>query len=168
MKINDTIKQDWKFYSLLAIILALVVLKTCVWKPAPKPPISVEPELIRQDSFRTVIKYHDSTRIKTIIKHRELVKTILKDSTACYTEVLYVSESCEGVIAKDSILIGALYGQHRNDSIIQLKQDSIITQKSDSIRIYKRKLKWAKLKTKGVIALWVIREAVGVGAKVGR
>lgn len=163
MKYNDTIGAI--IIGILLTVIVVLAFKDC---NGPKPAISainLKPELIRKDSFRTVIKYHDSTRVKTVIKHRELVKTILKDSTKCYTEVLYVSESCETVILKDSILINALYGQHRNDSIIDLKKDSIIVQKSDSIKTITRKLKWAKLKTKGVIALWLAREAVGVGVK---
>lgn len=166
-------KKFYDKYSWLIIILLLVIigLKFCSPSTSRKEttvPISLKNETRIKDSFRTVIKYHDSTRVKTVIKHRELIKTILKDSTACFTEVLYVSESCEDVMAKDSILISSLYGQHKNDSIISLKKDSIITQKSDSISTLSKKLKWQKLKTKGIIALWVIREAVGVGAKVAR
>lgn len=164
MKYNDTIGAI--IIGILLTVIVIMSFKDCAGHKETTVPINLKNETRIKDSFRTVIKYHDSTRIKTVIKHRELVKTILKDSTACYTEVLYVSESCEGVIAKDSILISSLYGQHKNDSIINLKKDSIIVQKSDSISTLSKKLKWQKLKTKGVIALWVIREAVGVGAKV--
>lgn len=160
--------KDICILGLAVCVIALFFLRDCHREPKPINPIDLKLELKAQDSFRTVIKYHDSTKIKTVINHRELVKTVLKDSTKCYTEVLYVSKSCETVIAKDSILINALYGQHRNDSIIDLKKDSVIVQKSDSIKTLTRKLKWAKLKTKGVIALWLAREAVGVGLKINR
>lgn len=160
----ESIKQDKKFYALLLIILLLVVFRTCVYKPKPITPIDLKPKLIRKDSFRTVIKYHDSTRLTVLKKWRTI--TNIKDSVKCYTEIMPFIQACDTVILKDSILINALYGQHKNDSIIDLKKDSIIVQKSDSIKTLTRKLKWAKLKTKGVIALWLVREAVGVRPKL--
>ena len=156
--------KDICIFGLVACVIALFFLSDCHREPKPVNQIDLKPELIRKDSFRTVIKYHDSTRLTVLKKWRTI--TNIKDSVKCYTEIMPFIQACDTVILKDSILINALYGQHRNDSIIDLKKDSIIVQKSDSIKTLTRKLKWAKLKTKGVIALWLAREAVGVGVKL--
>jgi hypothetical protein len=151
------------FLIIVLLILAGLFLKRCN-KPAVYVPINMVKEMAVKDSFRTVIKYHDSTRIHHLNKWRNI--THINDSTPCYTEIKYIIAQCDTVIKYDSILIVALRGQHVNDTIIQTKQDSIIIQKSDSITILKRKLKWAKLKTKGVIALWILREGAGVATKI--
>ena len=161
MKYNDTIGAI-----IIGILLTVIVVMSFNKCGDSKPvnQIDLKPELIRKDSFRTVIKYHDSTRLTVLKKWRTI--TNIKDSVKCYTEIMPFIQACDTVILKDSILINALYGQHKNDSIIDLKKDSVIVQKSDSIKTLTRKLKWAKLKTKGVIALWLAREAVGVGVKL--
>jgi hypothetical protein len=127
--------KDWSpFLAFVFLgILVIMMFKRCGM--SPQPAITVIPEQARTDSFRTVIKYQDSTRIKTIVNHRTVVKTVLKDSTPCYTEIVEVVKSCEKVIAADSILIGSLKSQHINDSTIIFKQ--FIRIKGDSAHIVK-------------------------------
>jgi len=131
---------------------------------APQPAIGVIPEMKIRDSFRTVIKYHDSTRVKTIVKHRTVVKTALKDSTKCYTEIVQVVESCEKVIAADSVLITSLKANIANDSAIIFKQGLML--KADSLKICKlnKKVKRNKIIAKVAFITGLIGGgAAGVG-----
>lgn len=106
---------------------------------------NVTPELIKRDSFRTIIKYRDSIRIKRI-HHWNKIKLI--DTLPCDTFVKLVISKCDTVIKYDSLQIVSL-----NDLV---KQDSVIIgkllegKKEDSLSIVKlnRKLKRQKLLTK--------------------
>lgn len=141
--------DNGRFIALILLIASLwlmISLKQCN-KPVTYTPVSL-PELHIKDSFRTVIKYHDSTRIKTVTDHRTVVKTFIKDSTKCYTEIVQIVESCERVIAADSILISSLKANIANDSAIIFKQGLMI--EGDSLQICKlnKKLKRQKMITK--------------------
>ena len=165
MKINSDNLKALAFG--IIITLAIVFLfKNCGSEPKPPAPINLTPEIKAQDSFRTIIKYIEKERIKEVVKWQKTKEKYQSDSVPCYTEVRYVIAQADTVMKVDSLLISALKNQHNNDTVIQVKQADIITQKTDSIATLSKKLKWQKLKTKGVIALWVIREAVGVGVKI--
>ena len=70
--------KDICIFGLVACVVALFFLRDCHREPKPVNQIDLKPELIRKDSFRTVIKYHDSTKVKTVINHRTLFKTMIR------------------------------------------------------------------------------------------
>lgn len=123
--------KDWSpVVALVAIFLLLMNLRGC--DPSKPKPVVI-PEQARTDSFRTVIKYQDSTRIHYITKWRN--KTRLVDSSPCYTEVKTIIAECDTIIKVDSILISSLKGQVSNDSVIIFKKGLML--KADSIHIVK-------------------------------
>ena len=161
---NNDNRGFWALVLLILSIVLLVLLKRC--EPKLPTPINI-PELHIKDSFRTVIKYHDSVRVHHLNKWKLFKEQQLKDTTnPCNTEIRFVIQKADTVIKADSSLISSQRELIKLDSIIQLKQDSIISQKSDSIKTLTRKLKWAKLKTNGVITLWILREGVVVAEKI--
>ena len=124
--------RDWSpfiAFVLLGICL-LLMFKRC---DAPEPAIGVIPELKVKDSFRVVIKYHDSTRLHYLSKWR--FKTRMIDSSPCYTEVKTIIAQCDTVIMFDSILITSLKANIANDSVIIFKQGLML--KADSLQICK-------------------------------
>lgn len=125
--------KDWSpFLAFVFLgILVIMMFKRCGM--SPQPSIAVIPEMARTDSFRTVIKYHDSVRVNYITKWRN--KTRLVDSSPCYTEVKTIIAECDTIIRVDSILISSLKGQVSNDSVIIFKQGLML--KADSIHIVK-------------------------------
>lgn len=181
--ILESIKQDKKFYALLLIILLLVVFRTCVWNPKPYVPIDLKPEIKAQDSLKDVVDSLDktskilqekaykldSTAKFYVNKYRFYkAKYLAKaDSLPCGNEIIFLTQSCDSVIAQDSISNLAWRELHKNDSteisalknltriqdIISIKKDTIIQQKSDSIRVLTRKLKWQKVGTKAAFLL---------------
>lgn len=136
---------------LIVLIVTALILKQCN-KPIPYIPVSIANETRIKDSFRVVIKYHDSTRIKTVTDHRVKVVTMLKDSTKCYTEIVEIAKSCETIIRADSVLIDALKGQHGNDSVIITKLSDKVLSDSLTIKKLNKRLKRQKLITK--LAFW--------------
>ena len=106
---------------------------------------NIPPELIKRDSFRTIVKYRDSIRIQHV-HHWNKIKLI--DTLPCDTFVKLVISKCDTVIKYDSLTIVSL-----NDLV---KQDSVIIgkllegKKEDSLSIVKlnKKLKRQKLLTK--------------------
>lgn len=188
--------KDICIFGLVACVVALFFLKDCHREPKPVNQIDLKPELKAQDSLKNVVDSLDktskilqdkaykldSTAKFYVNKYRFYKAKFLskQDSTPCGKEIIFLTQACDSVIAKDSIRDLAWKELHKNDSIqienfknltriqdiISIKKDTIIQQKTDSIKTLTRKLKWAKLKTKGVIALWLAREAVGIGMKV--
>lgn len=150
-------KYSWLI--ILLLVLALVFLKNC--NSEPKPPINLKPEIKLQDSFRTVIRYKDSVRIKQLVKWSVIKKEVENDSTPCGNEIRYIVQEADTIIRIDSSEISSLKNLVSVDSIIQKKQAKQI----DSLT---HKLKWQKIKTKLILAGWVIREAVGIGAKIAK
>jgi len=147
--------------SIIAVlILTALVFKQCN-KPIPYVPINIANETRIKDSFRVVIKYHDSTKIKTITDHRIKVVTMLKDSTKCYTEIVQIAQSCETVIRADSVLIDALKGQHSNDSVIIDKLSDKVLADSLTIKKLNKRLKRQKLITKFAFGIGAILGGVG-------
>lgn len=142
----------------------LTLLKSCESKPISS--IDLKPELKLQDSFRTIYKYKDSIQVKEVVKWKKTREKALNDTIPTYTEVVHIIHSCDTVLMADSSLIVSLKNLVGIQDIISVKKDSLITQKTDSIKLLSKKLKWSKLKTKGVLALWLIRESVEVGLRV--
>ena len=127
----ERIKQDWMPF------IAFVLLGICVlllFKRCPSTqPVLAQPDLKVRDSFRTVIKYHDSVRVNYITKWRN--RTHLVDSSPCYTEVKTIIAECDTIIKVDSILITSLKANIQSDSAIIFKQSLML--KADSIHIVK-------------------------------
>ena len=106
---------------------------------------NIPPELVKRDSFRTIVKYRDSIRIQHV-HHWNKIKLI--DTLPCDTFVKLVISKCDTVIKYDSLTIVSL-----NDLV---KQDSVVIgkllegKKEDSLSIVKlnKKLKRQKLLTK--------------------
>lgn len=124
--------RDWSPFIAFVLlgVCILLMFKRC---DAPQPAIAVIPEMKIRDSFRTVIKYHDSTRLHYLSKWR--FKTRLIDSTVCYTEVKTIIAECDTVIMADSILITSLKANIANDSVIIFKQGLML--RADSLQICK-------------------------------
>ena len=148
-----------RFLALIGIVCLLVlgafVLKRCN-KPEPSGPVAI-PEIKIRDSFRTVIKYHDSTRINVLNKWRNLTR--ITDSTPCYTEIVPFIQACDTVIKADSVLIGDLKKVIELDSIILVKT---INNKNDTIKLLTKEVKKQKWQKRGILALWILREGLGV------
>lgn len=123
--------KDWSpVVALVAIFLLLMNLRGC--DPSKPKPVVI-PEQARTDSFRTVIKYQDSVRVKEVLKWRTM--TQITDSVKCYEVLVPFIAQCDTVIKYDSILITSLKGQVSNDSVIIFKQGLML--KADSIHIVK-------------------------------
>ena len=134
-------KKFYDKYSWLIIILllALVVFKTCNSEPKPVQGINLKPEIKAQDSFRTIIKYKDSVRIKEVLKWRNM--THITDSVKCYTEIIPFIAQCDTIILHDSILIGTMDKALDLDSTIQNKLINRISQDSAKIVKLEKKVK---------------------------
>lgn len=107
---SDKIKN----YIIIGLGLTLVIiwlLRSCESKP-------IQVNTPRQDSFRTVIKYHDSTRLHHINKWRTITRIV--DSVKCYEEIKYLIAECDTIIKIDSVQIASLKGLVRLDSNIQV------------------------------------------------
>lgn len=153
--------RDWSPFIafVLLVIWLLLMFNRC---DSPQPAIGVIPEMKIRDSFRTVIKYHDSTRVHYLSKWR--FKTRMIDSSPCYTEVKTIIAECDTVIMADSVLISALKGQVSNDSVIIFKQSLML--KADSLKICKlnKKVKRNKIIAKVAFITGLIGGgAAGVG-----
>ena len=124
--------RDWSPFIAFVLlgVCILLMFKRC---DAPQPAIAVIPEMKIRDSFRTVIKYHDSTRVHYLSKWR--IKTRMTDSSPCYTEVKTIIAQCDTVIMADSVLITSLKANIANDSAIIFKQGLML--KADSLQICK-------------------------------
>lgn len=151
--------RDWSPFIAFVLlgICILLMFKRC---DAPQPAIGVIPEMKIRDSFRTVIKYHDSTRVHYLSKWR--FKTRMIDSSPCYTEVKTIIAECDTVIMADSVLISALKGQVSNDSVIIFKQSLML--KADSVYIGKLN---KKVKRNRTIAKIAFITGLGLGGVVG-
>jgi hypothetical protein len=152
----ERIKQDWMPFIAFVLlgICVLLLFKRC---PSTQPALA-QPDLRVRDSFRTVIKFHDSVRVNYITKWRN--RTHLVDSSPCYTEVKTIIAECDTIIKVDSILISSLKDQANNDSVIIFKQGLML--RADSIHIAKLN---KKVKRNRRIALGlgaVLAGAVGV------
>jgi hypothetical protein len=130
------VKYSWL---IIILLLALVFLKFCNSDPKPVTPIDLKPELKAQDRFRTVIRYHDSTRVQVLKKWKTI--TQIHDSVKCYEEIKYVIQACDTVLKVDSILISSLKAQHNNDTVIQVKLFERIRQDSVTITKLNKKVK---------------------------
>lgn len=122
-----------KNYALLicVIIIALLFIFKGCNKDVTYKPVTIE--TVRQDSFRTVIKYHDSTRVHHINKWRNMTRIV--DSTVCYTEIVNLIAECDTIIKIDSVQISSLKGLVKLDSNIQVILFKRI--RSDSVLITK-------------------------------
>lgn len=193
MKYNDTIGAI--IIGILLTVIVVMSFNKC-GDSKPVNQIDLKPELKAQDSLKGVVDSLDktskilqdkaykldSTAKFYVNKYRFYKAKFLskQDSTPCGKEIIFLTQACDSVIAQDSIRDLAWKELHKNDSteisslknltriqdIISIKKDTIIRQKSDSIKTLTRSLRRQKLKTKGVIALWLAREAVGIGIKV--
>ncbi len=132
---TERIKTYLLFVS-LGVILLLWLCRGC-GKDIVNPPMNTYKH--RQDSFRTIIKYRDSTRVKDLIKWRNLTR--ITDSAPCYTQIIPIIQACDTIIVHDSIEIVSLKGLDSLDS-------TIIALKTDTIKTLRLKLKWQKVKTK--------------------
>jgi hypothetical protein len=123
--------KNWSpVVALVLIFILLMQLRGC--DPKKIEP-TIIPEQARTDSFKTVIRYQDSVRIKEVLKWRTMTR--IKDSVKCYEVLVPFIAQCDTVIKVDSILITSLKGQVSNDSVIIFKQSLML--KADSIHIVK-------------------------------
>lgn len=151
MQISQKIKIA---LSIIAVLMGTaLILKQCN-KPIPYVPLNIKNETRIKDSFRVVIKIHDSTRLHHLNKWR----TIVRDSTPCYTEIRTVIAQCDTVIKYDSIEIVALKGLVNIDSVIIGKLSDKVLSDSLTIKKLNKRLKRQKLITKF---------AFGLGATIG-
>ena len=146
--------------ALFLLIALVVVMFTCNRTPKPIEPINVPTKA--QDSFRVVIKYRDSVRIKDVLKWRTL--THITDSTKCFTEIVPFIQACDTIIVHDSILISTMDKALDLDSTVQRGLISRI--QSDSVKIVKLN---RKVKRNRRIALFFgAVVAGGVGLRMGK
>lgn len=129
MKIN---KDNYKLLAIILLsttILILSELRSC--SPDPVTPLGFKPEIKLQDSFRTIIKYKDSVRVKELVKWRNMTR--INDSFPCYSEIKTIIAEADTIIKIDSTEIGNLKALVSLDSVIQVKLfDRIV---SDSVII---------------------------------
>lgn len=157
MKIN---KDNYLIGALILLTLALIVslFKKCESKPIT--PIGLKPEIKRQDSFRTIIKYKDSVRIKELVKWRTIKHSA--DSFPCYTEIKYIIAQADTIIKIDSTEISNLKALVSLDSVIQVKLfDRIV---SDSVIICQLT---RKVKRNRTIAKLAFLAGLGSGGYLG-
>lgn len=122
---------------------------------------NVTPELIKRDSFRTIIKYRDSIRIKHVHHWHEVKNN--PDSLPCDTFVKILISKCDTVIKYDSLQIVSLNDLVKQDSVIIGKLLEGKTEDSLSIVKLNRKLKRQKVLTKvGFITGVLAGGAVGI------
>lgn len=122
---------------------------------------NITPELIKRDSFRTIIKYRDSIRLKTVIKWKKI--RLNPDTLPCDTFVKLVISQCDTVIKYDSLQIVSLNDLVKQDSVIIGKLLDGKTEDSLSIVKLNKKLKRQKVLTKvGFISGIFIGGAVGI------
>ena len=151
-----------RFYILTIFVLMCVciLLLTNKCKREVKPSASITPELIKRDSFRTIVKYRDSVRIQHV-HHWNKIKLI--DTLPCDTFVKLVISKCDTVIKYDSLQIVSLNNLVKQDSVIIGKL--LEGKKEDSLSIVKlnKKLKRQKVLTKlGFVSGIFIGGAVGI------
>lgn len=143
---SDTLKA-FAFGILLTGIVVLLF-KNCGGETKPVQSIDLKPELKKQDSFRTVIRYHDSTRLTVLKKWKTITK--IHDSVKCYEEIKYIIQACDTIIKIDSVQIASLKGLVRLDSNIQVILFKRI--RSDSVLITKLNKKVKRNRTLAKLA----------------
>ena len=132
----------------MAIVIALLfVFKGCGDSKRTDVGVGIKPELIKQDSFRTVIKWVDSVRVKEIVKWRNMTR--ITDSVKCYTEIIPFIQACDTIIKIDSVEIASLKGLVKLDSVVQVKLivllDSVVQVNKSLNKKVKRNRTLAKL-----------------------
>lgn len=154
-------KQGWSslaFSLLIGLITLLFFLKRCESKPVIFT--DLKSELKAQDSFRTIIKYKDSVRVKELVKWRNMTR--INDSFPCYSEIKTIIAEADTIIKIDSVEIGNLKTLVSLDSVIQVKLfDRIV---SDSVTICKLN---RKVKRNRVIAKLAFLAGLGSGSYLG-
>lgn len=166
-------KKFYDKYSLLIILLLFVgcvffAFKNCGGEIKPVSPVipKLKADLKKEAEAKKEAIPTVSINTVYITKWKEV--KIYAGKMPCDTALEYVIHFCDTIVQKDTLAINAL-------KKVILAQDTVIKDfqvlvHNDSIQIkdLSKKLRRQKLKTKGIIALWLVREAVGVGAKVAR
>lgn len=151
--------NDWSpFIAFILLAICLMLLTRGCNKGVTYKPVTIETK--RQDSFRTVIKWVDSTRITHLTKWHNMTRIV--DSTKCYTEIVHIIQECDTIIKIDSVEIASLKGLVRLDSNIQVILFKRI--RSDSTLIVKLN---KKVKRNRTIAKVAFITGLGLGGFVG-
>lgn len=183
--------KDWSpVIALVAIFLLLMNLREC--KPKKTEHTTI-PEFKAQDSLKDKVDSLDKVSKTLLINAYKKDSTIgfyvnkyrfykakflsKQDSTPYGREIIFLTQACDSVITQDSIRNLSWKELHKNDStqILSLKSlvkvDSVIfantvANKNDTIKILTKEIRKQKWQKRGIIALWALREGVGVGAKI--
>lgn len=160
-------KETFNKYSWLIIILLILLLG---WAYCSKPKIVYkEPSKVyqtldtlkkKETIFRDIVKYRDTIIFKDRIKWRNLKATY--DTTISH-EIISV---CDTIIFHDSLAISARDKVIKNDSNIKVVLFKIMEQKNDTIKLLNKEIKRQKWQKRGILALWVVREGLGVATKL--
>lgn len=114
----------------------------------------------KSDSFKTVVVYRDSIRVNSLVKWRTVTREI---HDTLYHEIIAI---CDTLVYHDSLAIEARDKVISQDSNVKRILFKIIEQKNDSIGLLSKQVRREKWLKRGVIALWVLREGVGVASRV--
>lgn len=146
--------KDICIFGLVACVIALFFLRDCHREPKPVNQIDLKPELKAQDSLKDKVDSLDKVS-KTL-----LINAYRKDSTIGFyvnkyrfykakflskhdsmphgKEILFITQSCDSVIAQDSIRNLAWKELHKNDSTQISSLKSLVN--VDSVIIFKQGL----------------------------
>lgn len=161
--------QTYKYFgiSIISFILAIFIFKSCE-KPVSKEYLhtlnvdSIVNHTRNEEREIALLNKIAKSQIDTIYKDRHHYHTIRRDSLIpCETKLIL----CDTIVVHDSI-------HDVTQDLIIAKQDSVINDwhkihSSDSCEVVglKKEVKRQKWQKRGIIAVWILREELGVVIK---
>lgn len=164
---DNNLKIERLFWA-LALLLTIVffwLFGGCEDKTVKVDPLSkIYPKIKKRDVLKQEAKRQDSIRI--VYKDRWHKAKEDSKKLPCDSALPIIINACDSVVFVDSTEIVALKNVIAQDSLIQKDyKEQVDSLKNVNAKLEKQ-VKREKLKTKGVLLLWGLREAAGVGAKI--
>jgi hypothetical protein len=159
------------------ILVCLLIFRECD-KPAPLTPApkinvdSLKKEIRNQveerNSLLKLAQVQDSTRVKYVTKWRS-VRTIIHDTVIHQDSVIKLVQTCDSVIAYDSLQISTLRAANQKADTVIMNYQKVVHADSltakhlcDSISGLRKEVRKQKWQKRGIIAAWILREVAGI------
>lgn len=154
-------KERYKDIAILALVICLLILATCKRKVIVTGISPIKADVSKQAELKQVVKKEKEIVKVDVIRYR-YIKTLRLPCDSLYTEVVSI---CDTIIIHDSILIASQDAVIKQDSVVEKDMVKLYSDTLKGLRTQVKRLKWQK---RGIIALWIAREGVGIASKVSK